>query len=254
MNMWHVARFTIKDLIRSKIMWNIPVLGILLLIITYVAREFTYGVPARVVTNFGMAALTISVYGISFFAGVTLIRSEAESRTVYLIFSRPVSRAQFMLGKISGVSVFLGINVIALSFISLAILYWVGGVINSQVMIAMGFVLLEAILLLVMIVFLSMISNLALTLIFGVILLVGGHAVSVTHDIVWLQQFELISTALDYYHWLLPAFYKLNFKNYAIYVLSFPFERLWGALAYWLSYTTALLIFSCVVIRGKDFD
>ena len=254
MKLWAVAQYTIKDLIRSKIMWNIPVLGVILALITYVASEFTFGVPERVATNFGLAALTLSAYGIAFFAGVMLIRTEAESRTVYLIISRPLSRETFLIGKILGVSTFLAINVVALALVCFGILMTLGAVLNTQVVVATGFVLLESILLLVMIVLLSMVSNVALTLIFGVLLLVAGHAVGVTQEIMLVKKIPALATSLKYYHWVLPAFYKLNFKNYAVYAYSFPWQTLGSALVYWLSYTTGLLLLGCAVIRRKDFD
>lgn len=251
---WHVARFTLRDLIRSKIMWNIPLLGLLFAILTFVAREFTYGVPERIATNLGLAVLTISLYGIAFFAGVTLVRSEAESRTIYLIISRPVSRTSFLTGKILGVSIFFALNAFLLCVLGLGILAAIGGVLNFQVIIAASFIILEAVLLLTMIVVLSMVSNIALTLMFGMILLVAGHAVAVTVDINWLTRLPWLQNALEHYHWLFPAFYKLNFKDYAVYSLNFPWERVWGAVGYWFCYNSALLFLGCGIINHKDFD
>lgn len=254
MNLWNIAKFTYKDLFRSKIMWNIPVLSFVIAVISYVAKEFAYGVPGRVATNLGLGALTLSVYGIAFFAGVTLIRSEAESRTIYLIISRPITRTSFLLGKIAGVGMFITLNTIILGGICGLILWAVGGVVNHQVFVSILFVLLESIVLLSLIVVLSMISNTALTLIFSFILLVSGHAVAVTTSINWLKQFPWLKSILDYYHWLLPAFYKFNFKDYAVYSQSFPWERMWGAFGYGVCYSLALILLGSSIINAKDFD
>lgn len=251
---WHVARFTLRDLIRSKIMWNIPLLGSLFALLTFVAREFTYGVPERVATNLGLGILTVSLYGIAFFAGVTLVRSEAESRTIYLIISRPVTRTAFLVGKIFGVTMFFAINATLLSCIGIAILWAIGGVLNDQVVVAALFIILEAVLLLTMIVVLSMVSNIALTIMLGLILLIAGHAVAVTIDINWLAQFPWLQAGLKNYHWIFPAFYKLNFKDYAVYSMNFPWERVMSAVAYWFCYNTALLSIGCGIINYKDFD
>jgi len=254
MNLWNVAQFTFRDLIRSKIMWNIPVLGLLVAIITFVSQEFTYGAPERVATNMGLAVLTLSVYGIAFFAGVTLIRSEAESRTIYLIISRPVSRATFFLGKVSGVCLFLTLNIIILASISTLIMWLNGGWLNSQIIVTMLFILLEAVMLLVAIVVLSLVSNMALTLMFGFILLVAGHAVAVTQNILWLERYPIVKTALGFYHWVFPAFFKLNFKEYAVYSNNFPWQNVGTAAGYWFFYTVALLLLGCGIMNDKDFD
>lgn len=235
-------------------MWNIPVLGIVIAVISFVSKEFAYGVPGRVATNLGLGALSLSVYGIAFFAGVTLIRTEAESRTIYLIISRPITRVAFLMGKIAGVGLFISLNTLLLGSICGLILWAVGGVLNHQVLVSILFVLLEAIVLLSLIVVLSMISNTALTLIFSFILLIAGHAVAVTASILWLQNLPWLKRMLEYYHWVLPAFYKFNFKDYAVYSQVFPWERVWGALGYGVFYSVALLLLGSSIINAKDFD
>lgn len=254
MSLPHVAWFTFKDLLRSKFIWNIPVLGFLLVLTTFVAREFTYGVPERVATNLGLAALNLSAYGIAFFAGVMLIRSEAESRTIYLIISRPVGRVEFLIGKLAGVGLFLLLNLSALTVICLLILWGLGAYINGQLPYALLFILLESLLLLIVVVVLSMVSNMALTLIFGVLLLVGGHAVGGLENLTFVQSQPSLKFCVDYYHWIFPAFYKLNFKDYAVYAQQFPWDRLTGAFGYWLAYSAGLLALGCGIILDKDFD
>ena len=71
---------------------------------TYVATEFTYGVPERVALDFGLGMLSLSSLSISLFLGVSLLSKEIESRTVYMVISRPVPRFAFIIGKILGLS------------------------------------------------------------------------------------------------------------------------------------------------------
>jgi ABC-2 type transport system permease protein len=254
MNAWYVAQSTLRDLLRSKLLWNVPLLGSLMALVTMVAKEFTYGAPERIATNLGMGAFTVSAYGIAFFAGVMLIREEAESRTIYLIISRPISRVVFLLGKLAGVSAFLTLNLSGLILVYCFITYFAGSGLSLAMTVATVFTLLEAIMLLVVVVVLSLVANTALTLMFGLLLLVGGHAIASTLEILWLKQFPLLVTALEYYHWLLPGFYKINFRPWAYHAHVFPWADIGWAAGYWLFYTAALLGVGCVVIRDKDFD
>lgn len=254
MNVWHVAQFTLRDLIRSKLLWNVPILGALMAVITLIAKEFTYGAPDRVATNLGMGAFTLSAYGIAFFAGVMLIREEAESRTIYLIISRPISRITFFLGKIAGVSAFLTLNLMCLILIYCLVMFVAGSGLSLAMTVATIFTLLESILLMVVVVLLSLVANTALTLMFGLLLLVGGHAIASTIDILWLKQFPLVVALMEYYHWFLPGFYKINFRPWAYHSHVFPWDSIAWAAGYWLFYTAALLGLGCIVIRDKDFD
>lgn len=254
MNTWHVARFTFHELVRSKIMWNIPVLGAMMALVTYVAREFTYGAPGRVATDLGLAALTLCTYGIAFFAGSNMIRTEADSRTIYLIISRPVSRTAFLAGKVAGVGVFLLLNILCLGGLYLALMASLGTGLSPEVLTAVAFLLLEAMLLLVVLVLISMVANLALTLIFGAVLLIAGHAVAVSHDILWLNRMPWLKEALRIYDWVFPAFHRLSFKNYAVHPAHFPWDMVLPAAGYGVLYSAAVFGLACVVINRKNFD
>ena len=254
MNILYLSIFTLRDLIRSKLMWNIPILGGLVGLISFVTSTFTFGSPSKVAVDIGIAGLTLSAYGIAFFAGCTLVKSETDSRTIYVIISRPVNRIQFLLGKISGVVVFLALNILALALITLGTLWALNGELSLAVLVTIGFVFLESILLLVVVVILSMVSNLALTLMFGLLLLIAGHAAGATQDIMWVKQFPLAQGFLKYYHFFLPAFYKLNFKDYSVYAQSFPWASVPSAVAYWACYLLAMIGLGCGIIVEKDFD
>ena len=87
-----VAYYTFKEILKSKILLNVFFVGLGLMLVTYVATEFTFGVPERVAVDFGLGMLSLSSLAISLFLGVGLLSKEIESRTVYMIISRPVPR------------------------------------------------------------------------------------------------------------------------------------------------------------------
>ncbi|MFP5457735.1 MAG: hypothetical protein ACLGG7_03295, partial [Bacteriovoracia bacterium] len=121
-----VAKYTFRDLLRSKVLWNVAIVALVLAGITLAAAEFTFGVPSRVGIDIGLGFLAVSGYGLSFFAGVPLVKLEEESRTIYLIVSRPVSRSAFLVGKVAGVVAFLALN-FALITLSIVSVVWVTG-------------------------------------------------------------------------------------------------------------------------------
>src|SRR5262249_47752091 len=57
---------------------------------------------ARMVTDLGLAAIEAIALLSTVFAAVTLVLEEMESRTLYLILTRPVARSVFILGRFLG--------------------------------------------------------------------------------------------------------------------------------------------------------
>lgn len=249
-----ISYFTFKEIWKSKILLNVFFVGIGLMVITYVATEFTYGVPERVALDFGLGMLSISSLGISLFLGVGLLSREIESRTVYMVISRPVPRYAFIIGKLLGLIGIQAINVLVLATMTMTATRLLGGEINSLIIWAVIFIFLESIMLLMVVVLLSLIANNILSVLFSLVLLLLGHAVKETQEINFLKDNVVIVKILEIYHFILPAFYKLNLKDFVIYKNEVSSTYLAGNLAYGILYSTFLLIAVVLIFNRKNLD
>lgn len=249
-----IARYTFQELIRSKILWNVVVLALCLASLTLAAAEFTFGVPARVALDLGLAFLALSGYGLSFFAGIPLIKSEEESRTIYLIISRPVKRSVFLIGKILGVIVFLALNFSLIAASILVVINLIGGKLGYVEWAAIGLTFVEVVILLLLVVVFSLVANRAITMIFGLVILAAGHAVSETLSIKLVQDIPWLRNAVRLYDWMLPGFHRFNLKDLVLYQTELPDGYLMKTLVYAFLYGAALLLFSCWLIERKDFE
>ncbi len=251
---WIIATYTFREMLKSRILWNVVLLGIVIAIITFVATEFTFGVPHRVALDLGLGSLSISSYGIAILIGIGLIKKEEESRTIYLIISRPVSRIAFLAGKLLGVSAFLVLNLAILSIVTIIVVKVMGGEISSLVLFAMLFSCLEATLLLMITVFLSLIANTALALMGSVLILVVGHAIAETTKILFVTTKPWLKTVVDGLNFVFPAFHRFNLKDYVLYQNTIEMNQLYFVVGYWLLYTMGVFFLSATVINKKNMD
>lgn len=249
-----IAAYTFKELLKSKILLNVFFIGLGLMLVTYVATEFTYGVPERVALDFGLGMLSISSLAISLFLGVSLLSREIESRTVYMIVSRPVSRYSFILGKILGLMGIQAVNVIVLSLMTLFSSYLLGGEINGLILWTILFTFLESFLLLLVVTLVSLLANNVLTILLSIVLLLLGHSIKETQGITMVQNNPFINRILEIYHFFLPAFHKLNLKEFVIYQKSVPLDYILPALGYGVVYSLALLVFIITIFNRKNLD
>lgn len=249
-----IAYYTFRELYKSKILLNVFFVGLGLMVVTYVATEFTYGVPERVALDFGLGMLSISTIAISLFLGVGLLSKEIESRTVYMIISRPVPRYAFILGKILGLLGIQFINVLILSLMTICSCLLLGGNIDLLLIWAILFTFVESILLLLVVILTSLLANNILSVLFSLILLLLGHSIKETQGIAFVQGSPALKGLLDFYHFALPAFHKLNLKDFVIYDKSLPLSYLVPSLTYGLIYSGAVLLFIIVIFNRKNID
>jgi ABC-type transport system involved in multi-copper enzyme maturation permease subunit len=249
-----VASYTLKELLKSKVLVSAVVMSFGIALLAWLASEFTFGVPARVALDVGLAALSVSGYGIAIFMGATLISREIESRTIYMVISRPISREAFLIGKMIGLTLFLAINLAVLAVAAIGVA-WVLGLPPSWLVLCVFLAsLLECVILMLVVVLLSLGSNTPLTVIFSVILLLAGHAIGETRNSLYVQLRPALAKVLDFFHYIFPGFYKFNLKDLVIYQLAPPAGWLSSMFSYGLCYATFLAVLICLAIRKKDFN
>jgi ABC-2 type transport system permease protein len=249
-----IAKYTFKEIIKSRILYGTGILGVLLVLVTYVATEFTYGVPAKVALDFGLGILSLSSLGIALFMGAGLLSKEIETRTVYMIISRPVPRWSFILGKLIGLFGVLIVNVLILSLVTLVCLKFLGGTIDQLVISCIIFNILESVLLLLVVVLFSLFSNNILATLISLTLLMAGHAIQEAKITTFVELRPLLGKILEIYHLILPGFYKLNLKEFVVYQHSLDSTYLLNAFAYGTCYSAFLLFLILFIFQNKNLD
>ncbi len=249
-----IALYTFKEIWKSKILLNVFFVGMGLMVVTYVATEFTFGVPERVALDFGLGMLSLSSLGISLFLGVGLLSKEIESRTVYMVISRPVPRYAFILGKLIGLMGIQAVNVLILAVMTMSTTRFLGGEINGLIFWTVGFIFLESLMLLLVVVLLSLLANNILSVLFSLALLLLGHVIKDTQDISFVKDNVVAVKILEVYHFMLPAFYKLNLKEFVIYKNELSLNYLLGNLGYGILYSAFLLLVVVFLFQRKNLD
>jgi len=249
-----IAKYTFWEIFKSRILYVTAAIGAAIILITFVATEFTYGVPEKIALDFGLGTLSFSSLGIAIFMGATLLTKEIDSRTVYMVISRPVPRWAFIAGKILGLVTILTINILILSIVTLTCTSLMGGEINQTIIMAILFNFLEALLLLFLVVFLSLFANTILTTTFSIILLMLGHAVKETQTFAYVLKRDYLKQILEVYHLVLPGFYKLNLKDFAVYRMTVDPYYLWNSFLYGTFYSLFLFLLTLFIFNKKNLD
>lgn len=253
-NAFVIAKYTAKEILQSKVLVNILLLGIALALVTYVAYQFTYGEASRVALNFGLSALSLSSVGIAFLMGATLLSKEIENRTVYMIISRPVSRSVFIIGKILGLTLVLLINITLLSVLTLLCYLVIGGELYPLIFSTIAFIMLESIVVLLVICFFSLITTPTLTVLFTISLYISGHTIAEAKLTTFVENRAFLKTIIELYQYLLPAFSKFNLKELVVYNKSVSWSYLLGTGAYGLCYSLFLLFLILIIFEKKNLD
>ena len=253
-NITTIARFTFIEVYRSKIMISLAILGFALIVLCYVASEFAYGAPAKIALDVGLGILSLSNVIIAVLIGATLLTREIEQKTLYMVLSKPISRAAFLFGKILGLSTILIINSIVLGSLSMILYKIYGGEFQQLVIWAIYFSFLEAFTLLLFAVLFSLMTNTTLSVIYSIGIFIVGHALNETSKLLFTKISVLFSTIVKICFVVIPNFYRLNLKDFVIYQQTVSTHYLVTTHLYLALYLTALLTALYYVFSVKNLD
>ncbi len=106
-----IARNTLRENIRDKILYNLILFALLMILSSFVLGQLTLGYEDKVIVDIGLSSISIFGTLIAIFIGIGLVYKELERRTVYALLAKPVHRWEFILGKYLGLLLTLLINV-----------------------------------------------------------------------------------------------------------------------------------------------
>lgn len=243
---------TFKEIYKSKILFGTLLIGLFLLLMTFVVAEFSYGVPGKVTLDIGLGLISLSGVSIALFLGARLLPSEIENRTLYMVLSRPVSRKDFLIGKMIGLSGILLANLLFLYLLLYGLIFLLGGKTGDLLGWSLFFIFIESLLVMLMVVFFSLISNTIISIIMTLTLFVAGHGVeTVKQTSLYLNDGNL-KVFIDLYSQWMPNFNAFNIKSFVLYEKFIEPSWLLRASSYASLWCLLFLILSVVIFNKRE--
>ena len=121
----HVAFNTFREAVRDRVLYNLIFFALLLVGAALLFGQISIGIERIVLINLGLSAITVFGVVIAIFIGIGLVSKEMEKKTLYTIFSRPVRRWEFIVGKFGGLAWTLLVNTFCMAvgfFVALLLL------------------------------------------------------------------------------------------------------------------------------------
>jgi ABC-type transport system involved in multi-copper enzyme maturation permease subunit len=251
-----IAINTFKESVRERVLYNLIVFALLLIAAAVLFGTISVGVEQIIVVNLGLSS--ISVFGLlmAIFIGIGLVSKEIERRTIYNILSKPVSRAEFILGKYFGLLLTLLVNTAIMTVGFYLALYYEKHSLERSDLTALGaiyFILLQFAIVVGLALLFSCISTPILSAVFTFCLYVIGNFLS---DMRWFGQesanvFLRKVTAVLYY--VLPNFSDFNTITRVSHGEKIPGYLLISNSCYALLYVAILISAAVLIFEEREF-
>jgi ABC-type transport system involved in multi-copper enzyme maturation permease subunit len=249
-----VARNAFREAVRDRVLYNLVLFVLLITAAAVFLGDLTAGFEARVIVNMGLSAALVFGAFIAIFVGVGLVSKEIEKRTVYAIFSKPVGRSEFIVGKYLGLCLTLLVNIIVMGAgISAALWYVRGMQFIGGVWCALGLIFFELIILTAAAILFSTFSSPSLSALLTFFIFVIGHFSVSLRDFAAALGSQTARVFFEALYYVLPNFSSFTFITPAAngQIPSFGFTG--AAAAYALVYVIVLLCASALIFSRRNF-
>ncbi len=254
MSIYTIAKFTFKDVVKSRVLYLSLWVAVFITVLSYVTSEFSYGNVLRVSIDFGLGGASLAANLLAIFVGVNTLSNEIESRTIYIALSRPVSRMSFLLGKILGVIGVLFLSTLFIFLMSIVVFISRGGTLDTIIINALLLGIIESILLFLIVMFFSLITSKALSVINTFILYLAGHAMTHLESLAFVKNREVLQVFIKLYKAILPDLSILNFKPYVFNSDLISNSQVLKSYSYGFAYIIILSLINALVFKNKELS
>jgi Cu-processing system permease protein len=250
--LYEIAANTLRETLRNNVLYLVLFFVIALIVLSVFIADWSVFARVQVMQDFGLATMSIAGLLLAVFIGVGLLGREVSQKTLYNVVTKPVSRSLFVCGKFFGLFSTLVLTFAVMSVFFLLTLYFLGGVINDQLLWAILLIWAEMSVMISAAVLFSTLTSPMLASIYSLAFYVAGHF----NDLLSLKMVEqkgsLYPALLRVIYFLVPNLEHFNVRDNVVYGIPLPPPYFGFAIAYGVLYTTLFLILSCALFSKKD--
>jgi ABC-type transport system involved in multi-copper enzyme maturation permease subunit len=242
-----IAALTVREALRQKLAVNLLVFALVVIGASVVLSELTFGEQFRIIADLAFTSAAIFGTLIAVFLGAGLIAGDVQRRSVYPILAKPVSRAQYVVGRFLGLAATLTLNLAVMAAMTVLVLWYYRGDLgflrSAPVLAAFVALAVQLAMVAALAVLFSTFANATLAAVAGLSLAVSGHLARAAIP-------EWVKTPIGKVAaYALPNLAALDLKLQVVYEHPVPLGEIVQVLAYGACYAAA-----CVALASAIFS
>jgi len=244
---------TFREALRNKLLYTLLGFSFVMIASGVVLATLSYVEVNEILQDVGMGAIRFFSAGIAIFVGIGLVHNEVDRRTIFTILSKPVSRAEFLVGKWAGLTFTVWLQLVLMVAAFAVVSMLAGAPLGADHFVALGLIGLELMVLVAIATLFSAFTTPMLAAFFTVGLWIIGHLTRDLQALTSQSEAEGVSQIATFIFVLMPDFEVFNKTLEAVHGLPISGNEIGLATVYALGYTVCTLILAVMIFSRRDF-
>jgi ABC-type transport system involved in multi-copper enzyme maturation permease subunit len=249
---WTIAHNTYREIIRERILYGVFLIAALVIGSSFFLATISFDQNARVLQNIGVAAIHLFSVFILIFVTTNSIAKDFDRRALYLLFSKPISRAHYALGKYVGLLLVLLTTLAILGGFYVLCLLAIDRSVTGPVLINLCYSFLEISLVVALAQLFAFFTSPLNATLYSIALYIIGHALPTLKTYTDTNSPTITRGLIDICYYIFPNLEKFDVRGATLYSLSLPASQVIWSIFYGLLYIGIALYLGIVVIRQRE--
>jgi len=262
-----LAYITFREGLKNRALFGIFIMVIFMFAVTVTLTNLFMRDIIKVASDLSLTTISFSGLLMVMFIGINLLARDIDKRTIYMVISRPISRAQYIVGKFFGLSILVITAVLFVGVLSTIPVFLSGLSYTNPMSVfkweiyftAIVFIAMKLVLLTSIIVFFSSFTS---TSFISLILTIATYIIGSTTEVVkglldvkmeGVDISPAMSAVIKIVYYIFPNFSAFDLKLQASHGLALPDGYVFWVFLYWIFYIGIMISAGTVIMRRREF-
>ncbi len=238
---------------RNRVTVIVAAFAVALVLAAVLLTEATVTTFERVLTDLGLGSMSLMLTLLAIFLSTGLLSKEIERRTIFMILSRPISRALFLAARLAGNMLTLAVILIFMAALFLAELWLYRFPVHQAQIVSMAVLWLELLVLSSLGFLMSSFSGQTVSAVVTSGVYFGGHLSSQIYILSEKSDNSFLRALGKAIYYLLPNLESLNFRPQAAYAVPVAVGEILRAVAVAMGNSAVMIGLAVLIFSRRDF-
>lgn len=249
---WIIGLNTFKESLRKKTLYILLVVALIVIGASKAFSFLTAEEEIKMIKDVSFSSIEFFGALIAIFISLASISGEIEKRTIYTLFSKPITRQHFFIGKFIGIVLIIFLNFVLMSLFFTGLLIFKKSPPDIQVVKTLFLIFLELILIGSITLTVATFASDAFNIIFSVFLYIVGHLTSYGNQLVERAENIILKGLGKMLYTIVPNYENFNIRDKVVVGVDVSWNYVLKTGIYGLLYILVVLLIGSYFIQKKE--
>jgi len=249
---WVIALNTFQESLRKKTFY---ILLVVALVVIGASRFFSFlAAEDEIKMIKDVSFSTIEFFGalIAIFTALAAVSGEIEKRTIYPLLSKPITRSNFIIGKLIGQSLIILLNVVLMSIFFIVLLFIKKSPPNIETFKTIFLIFIELVLIGSITLAVATFATDAFNLIFSFFLYIVGHLISYGKSLLERVENMVLKGLGEMLYTVIPNYENFNIKDKVVVGVNVSWQYVGQTLLYGIIYIAIAVLIGVYFFNKRE--